>query len=126
MTLSERLDEILKRCEAATPGPWYVWDETWVMTSIPGDEIGTNKPAAHCEFDLGGPQNAESIAHARTDLPLVALALKKAVERLTWIDNEASKGDCWKNGDDGTSVLTLKEVAHQTLAEIEALWGGEK
>ena len=68
MTLQE-LEEIRKRCDAATEGPWEQEDcrENHIATA-------TGMDIAHAPKQI----NAQFIAHARTDVP----ALLAEVERL--------------------------------------------
>ena len=77
--MTDRLDEIRARAEAATPGPWAAEredDYEWIVVG------GTYEPdcryvIADCGFD--SPQsNATFIAHAREDIPY----LLAEVERL--------------------------------------------
>ena len=73
------LDVIKARCEAATPGPWYVDrggefdDPYYSIPSVCRDRYGDNS------LMVGSDKaTAEFIAHARTDVP----ALVAEVERL--------------------------------------------
>ncbi len=102
-----RLLEILKRCEAATPGPWETYGQdddgkgqfvaSKTTHSGCGEDdnshstIGACAPKKVFTFEVVDAsyghacnyhENAEFIAHARTDLPLVVRALKVAICRL--------------------------------------------
>lgn len=69
----KKLDEILKRCEAATPEPWQLR----CLTTPSGAtvyQIGLGQCTLENEI-----YNGDFIAHARTDLPLVVKALQKAM-----------------------------------------------
>ena len=88
MTAADRLDEIEARADAATDGPW----ETRLFDGLPGKKVvGKREPS-----DLGrGPivlmqpifcteqsaDNAEFIAHARTDVPALVAALRAVLNR---------------------------------------------
>lgn len=97
--LNERLESILKRCEAAPTGPYvfHEYNKGWVNIC--------------------------------TDLPLVVKALQKAVIQLERISNfqpwDTSKNPgC---GSSEYSMSGYKStIAEQTLAEIEALLGEKK
>lgn len=105
----KRLDEILKRCETATPGPWHEGCAT-VMSdkgSIIADFCGHNQ-----EIIKAG-EDSIFTSHARTDLPLVVEALQKALTALN-------------------AYATVEELMHRgkyaltCIAEIEALLGNGK
>lgn len=97
--IKKKLEADLEIAARATKGPWYVWEETWVMTSIPGDEAGTNRVACQTEFDLGGPERAEFIAHTRNTYEANTRALLMAIEaleRFADYDNpNEPKNVCW-------------------------------
>lgn len=73
--MSERLDEIKARAEAATEGPW---------TGNNGDGYGaycvdnpTGRTVARCEYGpYEGSRDATFIAHARTDVPALVVAIE--------------------------------------------------
>lgn len=112
----KRLDEILARCEAATPGPWEstsslpvyaVSGPTYDVVSATGREYRRRFGWHGCEFE-----DAEFISHSRTDLPLVVQALKKAVAMLQYTIGPTR------------DVKTQKIL--DTLAEIEKILGDGK
>lgn len=79
------LDEIIKRCQAATPGPWIDFLES--RDKFSGDSfIGRGENRSEEDLYLTGATNAdiEFIAHARQDIPL----LLKEIERLKKIIEE--------------------------------------
>lgn len=93
----KRLDDILKRCEAAPRGPLEI--------------IGLkDAPVEAVEF----------YAHARTDLPLVVKALEKTMEALKFYSEMRFNRDKmeWMPGN--------PDKATNVLAEIEALLGNGK
>ena len=53
--MTDRIDEIRARCDAATPGPWELDQDVWH-----GDE---------CIAEINRPANAAFIAHSRDDIP---------------------------------------------------------
>jgi hypothetical protein len=72
------LDEIMARCEAATPGPWVRVDPTdkgqeYIIGTVDEDEEygGWSSPIITCDSGVYGPRppDAEFICHARTDIP---------------------------------------------------------
>lgn len=99
-----RLQEIKDRCEAATPGPWYVCPYTgWIQSENPygkgemhlADIRGwghlTGKGQGACSMDDDEAYkiqkaNAEFIAHARQDIPAL----------LTYIDEVTVFMDTFK------------------------------
>ncbi len=127
-----RLDEILKRCEAATPGPWELDYGNWEVES----KHPEHRRHAICGVDwscrgfneeegkIHPYQDAEFIANARTDLPLVVAALKKAVEALeivksiSYESKRAIKDHVLRH-----SLTEIEEGTNQTLAEIEKMLG---
>lgn len=91
LAVSEPLDleAIKKRAEAATPGPWDVADKydkeqswPWVI-AFDGDA----EPwwVAECAIDItptDGVDNAQFIAHARSDVPALVAEVEKLRGRL--------------------------------------------
>lgn len=86
------IEQVLERAEAATEGPWSVGE------SRPHIILPSNNPdeyaLAVCEKwrrtsreDYPIEANALFIAHARTDVPELALRLKKAIEALRYMDD---------------------------------------
>ena len=68
----EELDAIRKRCEAATPGPWYWW-----MSERPPFALG-NDQDVNIGVEVAKIPDAEFVAAARADIP----ALLAEVDRL--------------------------------------------
>lgn len=115
-----RLIEILKRCEAATPGPWECEYETCDCTL----DYACNHPPYAYGFKHAHPTDLvsndfEFIAHARQDLPLVVQTLQKAVEVLKQIDitRPSSMTDA------ELQLFGIETHLSQTLAEIKTLLG---
>lgn len=109
----KRLDDILKRCEAAPRGPLEI--------------IGLkDAPVEAVEF----------YAHARTDLPLVVEALQKALRALNItyakVDSSFIKVLSQPSSIKLYLQLTVEELMHRRkyalkcIAEIEALLGNGK
>ena len=85
------IDEVLKRAEAATPGPWYDIPEKnntfhpdsvsdhWIcpQATLAGDYILRIDNIRNDDA-----QNADFIAHARQDVPELCARLKRAIEEL--------------------------------------------
>ncbi len=94
--MSERLDEIKARAEAATEGPW---------TGNNGDGYGayyvdnpTGRTVARCDYGpYEGSRDAEFIAHARTDVPDLVAAVE-AVLALRPLANTYRTLDEWEEG----------------------------
>ncbi len=120
-----RLDEILKRCEAATAGPWRFGLDTPSRGYLHANKI--------ILADNVYMKEGEFISRARTDLPLVVAALQKAVKALTDIDHEMGLSSEHCGGTTGEKykfalyvVYELRDRAAKTLAEIEKLLGESK
>lgn len=77
MTLD--LEAIKARAEAATPGPWERRITTFTSCGVQGPEMAIYDEGGH------GEEDAEFIAHARTDIP----ALVAEVERLRQLKSDA-------------------------------------
>lgn len=80
------LDAIRARCDAATSGPWHVIEEGFGSYDSPRRVLleAENGQRIFWDCDLQGPhsrnQDAEFIAHARTDIPAL-LAYVDELER---------------------------------------------
>lgn len=93
----EELNAIEARAAAATPGPWWVYDDGRSAGVVNGDGSTYHRPyrAMICGGDahegyFDGP-DADFIAHARTDVP----ALVAEVRRLTQLLADVFPGsDC--------------------------------
>ena len=96
MPMSSRLDEIKARAAAATGGPWK-WDNRRIPTLngmagsrdvyryetevIEADHNGECGCRSACQLDLTvGPADAEFIAHARTDVPVLVAAVEAVLK----------------------------------------------
>jgi hypothetical protein len=95
MTISERLDEIEARANAATDGPWAARHRAgldWLSQSPhvdnDGHEPGSSVGLADAVDPLWGSlwpsrnatADAEFIAHARTDVPALVAALRAVLD----------------------------------------------
>lgn len=93
--LTDRLDEIEARAEAATPGPWE-WHPymssgaTLAKPNHPGHEVNILKTT-----DDWPPvaDDAEFIAHARTDVPALVAALRAVLDLHQPGSYSATKGE---------------------------------
>ena len=73
--LTDRLDEIEARADAATPGAWEAWDRGI------GFEVHVNGEGLNSEFrETFRQADAEFIAAARTDVPQLVAALRAVLE----------------------------------------------
>ena len=128
------LDAITKRCEAATPGPWVLFerdpegDEITTVccpcvdhTVYPEDEREPHPQAEHCgkcvlwsvvDSADGALRHGsgEFIAHARTDLPALVAEVKRLREALARIVAESES-------DDGLTAWDGAEIARAALSE---------
>ena len=79
--LSIDLEAIKARAEAATPGPWVgekAYGIEWVVSDL------TDRVLASCRDGWG--TNAEFIAAAREDIPLLVEALEAAMSRIAELE----------------------------------------
>lgn len=107
-TANERLADIKARAEAATEGPWG-WEAT--APAMSGEHWNMRikgKPGIRfvvAEYQHG-PDNAEFITHARTDVPALVAALEAVLElhQPDWSDwgldhpEEGAVCSCGHNG----------------------------
>ena len=77
-----RLDEIEARANTALEGPWEAKSETPTMAGTVWNLRITGKPGIRMNVTewQHGMENAEFIAHARTDVPDMAAALRAVLE----------------------------------------------
>lgn len=117
--LDKKLNKILARCEAATPG-WRAGRPDMQSFTIQGipfknlycDAISQNHEAAIIYGD-NSINDSQFFTHARTDLPLVVNALKKAVDALDTLLSAKSER------------AAAYEKAARALTEIEKMLGEE-
>ncbi len=92
-----RLDEILERCEKATPGPWDNRCREFCNMEKPTSvwsEYGWVARAAHMPHN-GNVDNAKFIAASREDVPWLIEKLERALDNLGHIcDRPDMRGDC--------------------------------
>lgn len=89
MTDAEWLDEVEKRCNAATPGPWRegtfnVWNDNLLMVVASTErhtyDAGEYVPLQNKNDSLVREQDdAKFIAHAREDIPRLVLLARRAM-----------------------------------------------
>lgn len=102
-----RLDEIEARANAATEGPWNVF-----MDRI--DHPGRSLVAV--AYDVGCDEDAEFIAHARTDVPALVAVARYALSQHA-PDGHGNCGPCDDaTGEDGWPCSTVREI-HRLLGE---------
>ena len=95
----ERLEEIRKRAEAATPGPWQVDDPPVgylrIIGGVDGDvyDDGSMKAIYTIVCDIHEDDdeqvNASFIANARQDIPDLLAALDDALARIAELERMA-------------------------------------
>ena len=111
----EKLEQILKRCEAAAPGPWRCQTGGYdIEVSSVNEQMIIHSVNGHKAIRLL-EDDGEFIAHSRTDLPLVVKALQRAMDAL-------EKMKCCRHVEvcDETANCSIRREA---LAEIEAMLG---
>ena len=93
MITQEQIEQIRKRHEAATPGPWRV-PEGYSWRVAEGDTYICNMFGRQ---DLQDSENAEFIAHARTDIPLLLDEIDRLSTQIVSRSKFASddNGRCW-------------------------------
>lgn len=118
MSTGDRLDQIAARCNAATDGPWETWqasDEestTWIDHRF-GDVLNHDERGhGHMRENFAWMKrdDAEFIAHARTDVPALVAALR-AVLAIDTGDNRNVYGLDFEAG-----MVKALWIVHQTIA----------
>lgn len=106
MSIQAKLDEIKKRCDAATSGPWRAMhgDSYSAYPSVMRqngphftllDAAEPDGENAEADFRYpGADADADFIAHARTDVPALAQALEVAVKALNDNSPRWAERDC--------------------------------
>ena len=126
----KRLDEIEARTNAATEGPWEVNgpDQPWATISHGSDSIlhAYEQHHPYCEgCECGDPrsevalsdEDAEFIAHARTDMPALAAVARYALSQHSKDEAHNECGHCADSyGEDGWPCSTVREI-HRLLGE---------
>lgn len=133
---AEEIEAIRARVEAATPGPWHfraadaIFNPSVVVIEDPDEPVDAHEWVAECgPHQCNGPANAEFIAHARTDIPLLLAAL----DRVTAERNEAiadlEAGDAC--GAVGCRAMAERDSLAAALASVRELadaldaWDGD-
>lgn len=81
----KRLDEIRKRAEAATPGPWEWSQEFRNLKSADGRPI-LSPEGFGTYMILINSDNSDFIAHARQDIPDLLAALEAAEQHAAFVE----------------------------------------
>jgi hypothetical protein len=97
---AKQLDEIRKRAEAATAGPWGTSEDVVTITGSNGRDWNIAYFYGEVVSPDQSEKNAEFTAHARTDIPALLAALAASQEReramreaLTEIEAKTQKHD---------------------------------
>lgn len=100
------LNKIKERCEKATPGPWIKKYADRVCLS---NDTDGSKSIVHCyngEIDnqwINPDSNAEFIANARTDIPLLITEIENIRQVLEayeqWEADMIADNKCWNTAD---------------------------
>ena len=110
-----RLNEIEARANAATEGPW---EADWRFTGwdISGNDYDDDGLPALIASDADG-EDAEFIAHARTDMPALAAVARYALSQHSKDEAHNECGHCADSyGEDGWPCSTVREI-HRLLGE---------
>ena len=107
----DKLDEIRKRCDAATPGPWFNFGDWLVHTEADVEHSGIPH-----EKTIGSvkTQNAAFIAHAREDIPYLLSLLEE-----TW---EWDMYQCAKRETERLRGILAEQNARLNQYEAENRW----
>lgn len=97
--MSDRINDIRERCEAATPGPWTV-ENTKLSRAVIGGTVELLNWAGDKPFY--SKDDFAFIAHAREDIPFLLAELDRLTEALRWI------AVAERLPDDGEWVLALR------------------
>ena len=80
------LDEIKARVEAVTPGPWEVIEDEQTVRTEDGEIMFDRSGDGWTDWNRCGRDDAEFIAHARTDVPKLIAALEAVEAALAGLD----------------------------------------
>lgn len=122
---SERLDEIRRRCEAATPGPWEAIQD-WYDGPLAQVVCGTSGivcGVSHKDRLIDEEASiATFIAHARDDIPwlLSQLASEQAAAAEAVQERDKAWIDAVLNHCGSVALEVLKAVKANIIADIEA------
>lgn len=131
MSITDRLDEIQGRADKATDGPWSRFETMMADTFVVG-------PRGFIREDIvSGPtyerENAEFIAHARTDVPWLIdqvrkrdAALRAVLDLHRPVEVEPSDticGDCSFQLPNGRYFGKVEEWPCDTVRAVEAALG---
>lgn len=104
---TKRLQEIKARADAATPGPWELYDNAGGVEVNDGN--GTY-------FSVGNDADAEFIVHARTDIP----TLVAEVERLKKALFLACIEIAWRTSSPTTKIAEeSREIMSEILNQVQ-------
>lgn len=121
--MTSRLDAIKARAEAATGGPWRVQLDGFDYG--PWDEVYVDNARGECPCTPCGVSNAEFIAHARSDVPVLVAAVKAVLA----ISRETERDDLGYDDQavDNSWVAGYNAALVDVRAAIQAALGeGEK
>lgn len=92
-----RLEEIKRRCEAATDGPWELTDANEGMKNLvaSGNVIVTSRLYRCLPYGLEDDYDSEFIAHSREDLPWVIDMLEEAISELNSREGTGWRKPAW-------------------------------
>jgi glutathione S-transferase len=102
----DRIAAIRARLEAATPGPWTIWDDP-LDIEICNDDYSATHMHAVAKLENISPQvkrNAQFIAQAPEDIAYLLAELDKARETNTRLNRRATKAEAFV----GKSVEELR------------------
>lgn len=114
------IQEIRKRCDKATPGPWRIIVSRNRPHIFPSElsQSGVYSLARVENNEVGERHgNAEFLAHARTDLPAVLDLLEKAIEMAEFVIDERMERS-YIHGTDAERARSFLESAQD--------WAGGK
>ena len=125
----EELRAMEKRCEAATPGPWY-WETVRGMRTL-ADGLRKILWSYGDDGDLEGDDTDEAfIAHARTDLPRLLAAHRALVEerdalleRVTDLEAELQGERDFAGSRWAPDPPDLDEIVARTVKEVRSYEG---
>jgi len=102
----EQIEEIRKRAEAATPGPWEVWRHRYNGYNGWVEEIGVGGFTA--DIDIESVEDAEFMAKARQDIPAL-------LAHIAELEEQAAEDEEVKFG-----YYNENKMFQQRIAELES------
>ncbi len=121
MITNQELEEMEKRAEAATPGPWTFEDERYSAKCVVGLKPRDDRWVAHFQPELNGQNNGRFSAHARTDMPRLIAEVKRLQKELDDLVNYRARC-CFEAEKERDRFREALVVAERALEKADDLY----